>query len=307
MNRTQPHQIQIGPTPQLKGQLKSILDTASPSPLSKKQEQLVRKKLVFDQDEIDVLPAEGDNSIPRIRSKNKGIFLSPIKLLQTIDIKKPSPLKKRLQMDLLKENSINEEHQGDEEEEDDDDDNNTIQGVLSVYNKQRVFPKENLVNTLKETISNEEKTPLYDNGNNNNNNTIENSNNDSLNQHYTNNTSSSEDESEDESDIEIEKENIIGKPVQGYMKRRLMEMQPLIMEKQNTNLKEDFNDLYHELKRKKLALQEGKYESTDDFKGTLTSDIIPDVNSIKKKKYNTVSNNFVKININIKTFKNTKK
>ncbi|KAL6928992.1 hypothetical protein ACO0SA_002326 [Hanseniaspora valbyensis] len=117
MNRTQPHQIQIGPTPQLKGQLKSILDTASPSPLSKKQEQLVRKKLVFDQDEIDVLSAERDNSISLITSKNKGIFLSPIKLLQTIDIKKPSPLKKRLQMDLLKENSINEEHQGDEEEE----------------------------------------------------------------------------------------------------------------------------------------------------------------------------------------------
>ncbi|OBA24907.1 hypothetical protein HANVADRAFT_4278 [Hanseniaspora valbyensis NRRL Y-1626] len=275
MNRTQPHQVQIGPTPQLKGQLKSILDTASPSPLSKKQEQLVRKKLVFDQDEIDVLSAERDDSLSLITAKNKGIFLSPIKLLQTIDIKKPSPLKKRLQMDLLKENSINE---GDEEEEEEDeDDNNTIQGVLSVYNKQRVFPKENLVNTLKETISNEEKTSINDDDNNNN--TIENSNIDLLNQHYTNNISSSE----DESDIEIEKENIIGKPVQGYMKRRLMEMQPLIMEKQNTNLKEDFNELYHELKRKKLALQEGKYENTDDFKGTLTSDIIPDINSIKKK------------------------
>lgn len=281
--RNKNYYSQIGPTPQFKGQLKSILDTASPSPLIKGAEQLARKKLSFDEDDIESSEMPESVSASSVDPK-KEIFLSPIKLLQNIEIK--SSFKKKLTMDLIEENSSDESDNVNETSA-------VYRGVLSVYNKGRILPKEQRSSIKDEKIITAES--------------YEESANDLVTETYLGAVSS--DESEDNDDdgeddnIVIEEEKLIGRPVQGYMKRKLMQMQPMLAETRSEDSKQNFNEIYNELKKRKLAVQEGTYESTEKLKGTLTEDVTPDIKVAQKKKFNTVSNNFVKINLKRKSFR----
>ncbi|XBW37134.1 hypothetical protein QEN19_002712 [Hanseniaspora menglaensis] len=277
---------QIGPTPQLKGQLRSILDAATPSPITKSQHQVARKKLNFE-------VAESDESVHQhlehqvLTEPKKEVFLSPIKLLQHIELKKLSPLKKKLQMDLIDENS---------DDEDFNEDKSCFHGVLSVYKQNRISLKESIAIEDKETLNKDDDKIAY---------------NEPVSSEHVMDQSSldymSDDSNGSDEEIVIEKESFIGKPVQGYMKRRFMEMQPMIQQPQAQSLKEEFNEVYQELKRKKAAVKEGTYQPSEEFKGMLTDDITPHVKLKQNKKYNTVSTNFVKINLKRKSFKKRRK
>lgn len=285
INKRQMHNLQIGPTPQIKGQLKSILDTASPSPLSKIHDKKVKRKLVFDSVEEEI--SENQNLSLQASHSNVDIFLSPIKLLETIDIKKTASLKTQLHIALAGEDSNDDETYND----------NNSYGMLSIYSKPREKPKEKVIFEANENIDNTtEKEDILDVPDGAS----------TLSQ-----TQNNKNENEFEEIVEderIENQALIGRPVQGYMKRKLMEMQPYAVQHLTSQSKEEFNEIYEELKKKKIALQEGTYTATGELKGTLTDDILPEIKKDqKKKKFNTVSNNFVRINLKRKYFKKQRK
>lgn len=257
--------IQIGPTPQLKGHVKSILDVNTPTP-KKVSTTRITKKLTFEES-----PLKPATSLLTDEAAEIAPF-SPIKLLNNLsvnkalisDIKDTNPA---LNKDILKDSS------SDESDHEDD------AGLLFLKKRISIKPNIKILEDLDEKIAKEDKSK----------------------------------ESDDNEEIEKEKtpdysnEKVIGRPVQGYLKRKLLEMHPNIQLQEHKEMQEGFKEKFTNLEEANKQKQQGNYYADTRYKGTLTDDVLPDIISKKRRKYNTVSENYVKINLKRKKFRKTRK
>lgn len=257
--------VQIGPTPQLKGHVKSILDINTPTP-KKSTTEKVTKQLKFEDS------PEKKEQLQISKLQTKVIPFSPIKLLKNISVKNPltsdiATPSSFLNKDILQDNSS------------DDSDNEDESGLLFLKKKVSIKPN---VKVLQE-IDHQEVDAFTDGS-----------------QQVSKATS--EDLVPDYSN-----EKVIGRPVQGYWKRKLLEMHPNIKLQEHEDMKNEFNEKFNDLENINKQKQEGSYYADTRYKGTLTDDVLPDIISKKKRKYNVVSENYVKLNLKRKKFKKTRK
>ena len=257
--------VQIGPTPQLKGHVKSILDVNTPTP-KKVSTTKITKKLTFEESPIKSVTSlltDDTSEIPPF---------SPIKLLNKLSVNKAliSNIKDSnaaLNKDILKDSSSD----GSDYEDD--------AGLL--FLKKRIPIKSNIkkIQDIDDRVAKEEKPK----------------------------------ESNDaeliakENPPDYSKEKVIGRPVQGYLKRKLLEMHPNIQLQEHKEMQEGFKEKFTNLEEANKQKQQGTYYADTRYKGTLTDDVLPDIISKKRRKYNTVSENYVKINLKRKKFRKTRK
>ncbi|KAL6933757.1 hypothetical protein ACO0R3_001535 [Hanseniaspora guilliermondii] len=257
--------VQIGPTPQLKGHVKSILDINTPTP-KKSSTEKITKQLKFEDS------PEKKEQLEITKEHIEVIPFSPIKLLKNISVKNslasnigtPSS---SLDKGILQENST------------DDTDNEDESGLLFLKKKVSIKPNVKILQEL-------DKEEVGD---------------------LNNDSQQVPKAATDESIPDYSNETVIGRPVQGYWKRKLLEMHPNIKLQEHEDMKNEFNEKFNNLEDIKKQKQEGNYYPDTRYKGTLTDDVLPDINSKKKRKYNVVSENYVKLNLKRKKFKKTKK
>lgn len=257
--------VQIGPTPQLKGHVKSILDVNTPTP-KKPTSEKITKQLKFEDS------PEKKEQLQISKLPTKVIPFTPIKLLKNISVKNSLTSSIGTHSSSLNKGIL-------QDNDSDESDNDNEAGFL--FFKKKVSIKPN-VKILQEIDQQEVGVFTSDS------------------QQVSKTTG--EDLVPAHSD-----EKIIGRPAQGYWKRKLLEMHPNIKLQEHEDMKNEFNEKFNDLEKISKQKQEGSYYADTRYKGTLTDDVLPDIISKKKRKYNVVSENYVKLNLKRKKFKKTRK
>lgn len=257
--------VQIGPTPQLKGHVKSILDVNTPTP-KKSTFTTITKQLTFEES-----PAKEVTSFLKTKSTEMLPF-SPIKLLKNLSVNKvlisdTNESNTSLNKDILQDNSS------------DGSDHDDESGLLFLKKKISIKPNAKLLQDFDEEVKNDPLAAVPQEA----------------------------DEINEIAEPDYSNEKVIGRPVQGYLKRKLLEMHPNIQLQEHIDMQEGFNEKFTNLEKANKQKEEGTYYADNRYKGTLTDDVLPDIISKKRRKYNVVSENYVKINLKRKKFKKSRK